>query len=256
MDPDAGGWPSDSWGLTAPESYVLQARARPSGAEAFKLALRELVLKRVLGMEGAILREGSATTSEPALLPVLDLYHRAAGGEEVGGVPVEQLAKQARREFGRSLAGYVNEHVYPALEERGLLRTEESRLLGLFPRRRRRLTAAGREAAEELRDWLRIGDERLGEWTRDAPDRALAYAGGAGAALLLMPALYPELERLGRHAVEDESSFHYGAFGGNGGFGELDAGVDAGGGFDFGGGGGFDAGGGFGGGDGGGGGAG
>jgi hypothetical protein len=116
-------------------------------------------------------------------------------------VLVEDLAKMARREFTRSLAGYIDRHVSPSLVQRGLLRTEEYRRFGLFARRRHVFTSAGREAADELDQWLRIGHERLRDWVHGDPARALAYAGGAGAAVLLR-SLYPELDLLAEHARE------------------------------------------------------
>jgi hypothetical protein len=43
--------PSQRWRLTAPESYALQVPYMPSSVEAFKLALRELALRRALTVE-------------------------------------------------------------------------------------------------------------------------------------------------------------------------------------------------------------
>jgi hypothetical protein len=274
MEPESGDWPSARWRLTAPESYVLEAPRHLSGVEAFKLALRELVLRRALQVEqvetagflrsrrrGSVLRIGTSVT-EPALAPLLDLHARARrrGGDD--GVRVEDLARAARRDFGRSLAGYVDEHVYPSLAQRGLLRSSEHRRWGLFGRTRHELTPAGEEAAAELAEWLRVGRERVEGWTRESPERGLAYAGAAGAAILLMPELYPEFERLGRNAatyaepVPGGGEFDLGAFGSAGdsdsgdafeafdAFDGIDAGVDAGAGWGGDGGGGADGGGG------------
>jgi DNA-binding MarR family transcriptional regulator len=255
MKRGAGEWPAERWGLTAPESYVLYSAPTVSGSEAFKLALRELALRRAIRMERHGMRRGTGTASEPALEPVLEVFNRAARGVDV--VRVNDLAREAKRAFGRSFAGYVNDHVYPSLEQRGLIRAEESRFLGILRRRRHRLTPEGREALDELREWLWVGEDRLGRWVRDDPDRALAYAGGAGASLLLMSGLYPELERLGRRFLEGGDAplgggvLDIGLFSeeaGGGGLDSIDAGFDAGGAF-----GGFGDGGGGGGGDGGGG---
>jgi hypothetical protein len=234
MEPESREWPKARWRLTAPESYVLQAPLDLSGAEAFKLALRELLLRRALRVERletarvlgrtrpkTVLRS-AASVAEPALAPLLELHARVIqrGGHD--GVLVEDFARAARREFGRSFAGYVDDHVYPALAERGLVTSREERRLGLFRRMRHELTAAGHDVAAELGDWLQVGRERVEGWTRDSPERALAYAGGAGAAILLMPELYPEFERLGRHvATQGEPVAGLGEFGG----GELDLGA-------------------------------
>lgn len=283
MDRRTGDWPSSRWRLTAPESYVLQGPRQLSGADGFKLALRELVLRRALRVEllegsgprswrgpRSVLRAGPqyGAVSEPALQPLLELHGRTRVRRELEGPLVEDYAKQARREFSRSLAGYVNDCIYPSLVERGLMRLEETTRLGLFRRRRRVLTPDGQDAVAELDEWLRVGRERVEDWARTSPDRALAYAGGAGAAILLMPDLYPEFQQLGRRVLgepaavgEGAGPFDFGLFGSDpdagGGFDALDsfdafdsfasidAGVDAGGGWGGdGGGGGGDGGGG------------
>jgi hypothetical protein len=279
MDPRPGDWPSSRWRLTAPESYVLQ-RPRPlSAVEAFKLALRELVLRRALRVERlegsgllsrrrprTVLRAGPeyGAVSEAALRPLLELHARVPVRRELDEPLMEDFAKEARREFSRSLAGYVNDWVYASLVDRGLMRVVETTRLGLFRRRRRVLTPDGQDAAAELDDWLRVGRDRVEDWARSSPDHALAYAGGAGAAILLMPELYPEFEQLGRRALtqgepaatvgDGSGPFDFGLFGGgtDGGgfdsfdafdsFDSIDAGVDAG--VGWGGGGGGDGGGG------------
>jgi hypothetical protein len=256
MEPDRRDWPAARWLVTAPESYVLQLPRHLSSVEAFKLALRELVLRRALQVEQReragflvrrrpkhVLRIGtrSESGSEPALAPLLDLAARMPERPELDGVPVEDFAKAARREFTRSLAGYVNECVYPALVDRGFMRPVESARWPGNRRRRYVRTEAGEDAAAELDEWLRVGRERVEDWARDEPERALAYAGGAGAAILLMPSLYPEFDKLGKQVVAggDAALAHgwpgdldLGSFDGDlGGFDGIDAGVDAGGGF-------------------------
>jgi hypothetical protein len=254
MEPESRDWPSDRWRLTAPETYVLQAPRHLSGVEAFKLALRELVLRRALRIEQVesagvlrgrrpktVLRAGTRVT-EPALAPLLEVHARADERGAGDGVLIEDFAGAARREFGRTFAGFVDDHVYPSLEERGLISSREERRWGLFRRTRHELTPAGEEAAAELDGWLRVGRERVEGWAQESPERALAYAGGAGAAILLLPELYPEFDRLGRHAEAQGYSaaggeFDLGAFGGAGdsdaidgfdAFDGIDAGIDAG----------------------------
>jgi hypothetical protein len=69
----------------------------------------------------------------------------------------------------------------------------------------------------------------------ESSERALAYAGGAGAAILLMADLYPDFERLGRHELAyaggDPGAFAIDGFDAFDSFDGLDAGVDAGGGW-------------------------
>ncbi len=263
-------WPSERWRLTAPESYVLQIPKPLSSVEAFKLALRELVLRRGLRVERleeagplgrrrarSVIRAGTQHVSEPALAPLVDLHSRARERRGLDGVLIQDYAREARRSFTRSFAGYVNDHVYPSLAARGLMEATEG---GAFRRRRHVRTAAGEAAAAELDEWLRVGRERVEGWVDRDPERALSYAGGAGAAILLMPELYPEFNRLGRNVLmEGEPAgssadiggfddFDGGGFDAFDSFDGIDAGVDAGAGF-----GGGDGGGGGGGGNGGGG---
>ena len=162
-------WPVTRWQLTAPESYVLQVPRPLQAVQAFKFALRELVLRRALQLERlenagligrrrpkSLLRPGSAyaSISEPALAPLLAL-HADTPQSRADGVLVEDFARAARRAFTRSLAGYIDDHVYPSLARRGLIEVKESRPMGLFRRRTQALTPAGREAAAELEEWLR-----------------------------------------------------------------------------------------------------
>jgi hypothetical protein len=124
MGPASHEWPSARWRLTAPESYVLQLPRPLSSVEAFKLALRELALRRALQVERlertgplarrrpkVVLRAGTNYLTEPALLPLLELHGRLTGRRDVDGVLVEDFAKAARREFSRSLVGYVDDCV-------------------------------------------------------------------------------------------------------------------------------------------------
>jgi hypothetical protein len=249
MQPESRDWPATRWELTAPESYVLQLPRPLQSVQAFKLGLRELVLRRALQVEQlesarvvgrrrprAVLRAGAqyASISETALAPLLAVHARVPQSRGLDGVLVEDFARAARREFTRSFAGYVNDHVYTSLAERGLMEVEESRRLGVIPRRLHVLTPAGEEAAAELGEWLRVGHERLETWARESPEHALAYAGGAGAAILLMPSLYPEFDRLGKHVLlqgDVAGVGDFADFGGLDGLDGIDSGVDAGGGW-------------------------
>ena len=234
-------WPSEQWQLTAPESYVLRLPRPRRHVELFKLALRELVLRRALTIEQleqaglfrqrskTVLRVGTQHMSEPALAPLVELHSRARRRSASDGVLVEDFAKEARREFTGSLMGYLNNHVYPSLVQRGLMEVEEPTGLRAFRRRRHVRTAAGGEALAELEEWLRVGNACLKDWVRDSPERALAYTAGAGAAVLLMPGLYPELERIGRQVPGGDAAIGHGWAADFEGFDGIDAGFGAGG---------------------------
>jgi len=65
------------------------------------------------------------------------------------------------------------------------------------------ITSAGQAARADLERWLADGQDRFPDWAANDPQRAMAFAAGAGAALLLMPALFPELRRLRMDSNDD-----------------------------------------------------
>ena len=245
MEQPQDDWPGLRWNLTAPESYVLNSVGEGSGIEAFKLALKELVARRALRVEPVETRRlgfrrerpaltagpHAGMTAEQPLTPVLDLFVRtgkhtlqateasAAGTRPIEGVLVEDFAKAARKEL-RSFDDYRDRHVVAALAARGLMRVETHKVIGVFPNKRKTWTTAGREAVDELEQWLRVGKERLSDWVSDDPAKAFAYTAGAGAAILLMDDLYPQFALLGQQLAERRAAG--GAAGGEGGAGSDD----------------------------------
>jgi hypothetical protein len=110
-------------------------------------------------------------------------------------VAVDDLARVAARKYG-SLGRFVSHEVLPPLVERGLFEARKTRVLMIFSTTHYVLTTEGQVARAELEQWLAAGRDRFGEWVGTDTRQALAYAGAAGAALLLMPPLFPELRRL------------------------------------------------------------
>ena len=228
MDEPPPDWPATRWNLTAPESYVLNSVGDGSGVEAFKLAVKELVARGALRIEpvetrgrlGARKRQ-SALTQGPqfgrgagrSLAPVLEVFANAekrtlqsteasrGGARPVEGVLVEALAKAARKQLG-GFDRYRDECVVRGLEERGLMTVSTRRVLGVFASSRKGWTESGRQAVDELEEWMRVGRERVRRWALDDPAKALAYASGAGAAVLLMGDLYPDFEPLEQRLAE------------------------------------------------------
>ena len=200
------------WGLSAPESFVLLNGSSASGSEAFKLGLMELVAigaliletteHHVLFMERhvATLRDGPrAGAARPrALDAIFDLYARTPHQAVVDGLPalaVTELARAAASEYG-SLGRYVTQAVLPSLAERGLYEPQPAKVLWIFRTTRWLITPTGEAARADLERWLADGEDCFPDWAANDPQRAMAFAAGAGAALLLMPALFPELRRL------------------------------------------------------------
>ncbi|MBA4115552.1 MAG: hypothetical protein H0X71_03770 [Rubrobacter sp.] len=67
MGIDSGMWPRNRWELTAPESYALLYGPKRAGAQIFKLALLELVSRKLLTLVNATNR-GFLSTRSIALL--------------------------------------------------------------------------------------------------------------------------------------------------------------------------------------------
>jgi hypothetical protein len=212
-------WPERPWLLTAPESYVLNYAGDGHGHEALKLAVKELVSRRALGVVAVQTRGPTgrrklrtALVEGPVqldyalpLTPVFDLFTntrkrrldaapRSGEASSVDGVLISDFAKAARKRF-RPLTKYRDGCVTPALKGRGLLTTRSQ---GMFGRQVPTWTPAGHDALNELEEWLRIGHRRFNFWLHANPERALAYTVGAGALILLREDMYPAFAALGR----------------------------------------------------------
>jgi hypothetical protein len=215
MAADRADWPATAWTLTAPESYVLLHGPHASGRETFKLALLDLIARGTLrlvevtgrgvvgrGRRTRVLAPGP-TPVPPAAQPLASVWlvysgvllRSYAGG--VTGVPVAALARAAVRRY-RSLDRYRFEEVVPALVDRRLFAREEYRVLWLVPAQRIVATPAGVRARADLERRLALGREQFGGWVERDPARAAAFAGLAGAAVLLMSPLFPDFQRLRR----------------------------------------------------------
>jgi hypothetical protein len=205
-------WPTTRWGLSAPESYVVLNGPGANGSDAFKLGLMELVARGTLALETieqrgrftrksvAMLRDGprSGAPREQPLAAIWQIYERIPHQVTDDGqsrVAVEDLARAAARQY-QSLGRYIRRDVLPALIDRGLYEARRDRLLWIFPRTRHVLTPSGESARHELQRWLEVGAARFSGWADNEPSHAMAYAAMAGASLLLMPALFPDMRRL------------------------------------------------------------
>ncbi|MDP8923721.1 MAG: hypothetical protein M3O34_12675, partial [Chloroflexota bacterium] len=223
-----------AWQLSAPESFVLLNGPKAVGAEAFKLGVLELVTRNVFkivnveepGMRGrrkttAVLVEGTASSaaSGAALQSIVELYRQQRQRtfkDGTIGVPVAELARAATRRY-KTLAKYRDQEILPSLVERGLYRREERRTLGIFKSTRYELTPEGEAARSDLESRIELANREFGGWVRGEPARAMAFAGLAGAALLMMPSVYPELQLMaeGMPAASDFAAGDAGSVGGS-----------------------------------------
>jgi hypothetical protein len=215
--------PERRWKLSAPESVVLLWGPETGDAWTLKVALLELIVRKVLRLVSVKHRRllifptrsnvlirgpGRIPPASRSLRAVLDAYPTPRiYPDGTVGVPVDRLAREvfARYLRGGSVregeitwswpgGGYVQAVVLPALERRGLYARERSeRAGGPF---RWGPTVEGLDALEELRALVATGRESFGEWAQRDPGRARTYVATAGPALLLLGGLTPSLQRL------------------------------------------------------------
>jgi hypothetical protein len=212
LDPgEVAGWPRNRWELSAAESYALLYGPKTSKpSQPFKLAVLELVSRRVLEMveveksgffrtkKVAVLRKGEGTTDNAVLLAVRDLFLTSDKSEDpdgVSGVEVKSLAERASQQYS-SRKGFAEAVVMKALDERDFYRREQRSFLGIIPYQRWVLTSSGEVARAQLKLTMRLGESQFGRWVDREPNRALAYLGLVGPAVLLMEPLHPDLQRL------------------------------------------------------------
>lgn len=201
------------WQLSAPESYVLLHGPRAGSVEAFKKGLLELIARGVIGFkpysirvwpwftsQEALLVSGSndltAIQAAPPLRRIYDLYLHATAASPWGSPRVRDLGCSART-LEMPLKTYARRVVIPSLLERGLWRSEEHRVLGLFPRTTYVETPRGAAARAELDRLTRVAERDLADAVARDPKQALLLVSTLGAAVLLMNPLFPELARLG-----------------------------------------------------------
>ncbi len=215
--------PSSPWPLSAPESLVLREGVADQGPAALKLAVLELVGRRVVRVESEPRLLGRRTwaaaggAAPPATGPLAGLARTCLEETAGGRRRLDKVVARHLRAHGRSADRWLSDEVLPALEARGLLAREQRRTLGVFTRTRWSRTPTGDAAAGDLEQ--RIGELRRGVRSVVEPRDALALVAAAGAAVLLADDAWPLVEDLRRRAADG---------GGNGGVagsgGEEDAG--------------------------------
>ena len=216
-------WSATQWDLAAPESYVLLKGIDDGDSEPFKLAVKELVTRRVLRLieveetgvfnrvrRTSVLARGaeSRQPAERSLAAVWQLFTRtpvANFHDGTIGISVSDFSRAAGRRY-RPVGRYTTEEVLPALVHRGYYALEERRFLGIFGSKRFVLTPAGLAARADLEQRMNAGRTQFAGWVRDDPNQALLYTGFAGSSLLLMPFLFSDVTELHRSQSSDESA--------------------------------------------------
>lgn len=221
---------SSPWPLSAPESLVLREGVSGQGPPALKLAVLELVGRRVLRVESEprrlgrrtwVAAGGGAPPATGALAGLARTYlEETAGGRR----RLEKVVARHLRSHGRSAGRWLEDDVLSALEARGLLARERRRVLGIFPRTTWSRTPAGDAAAADL-------EGRIVELRREVryaadPRDALALVAAAGAAVLLADDAWPLVEDLRRRAADGGGDAGGGAVGDGSGAPDVDLDLD------------------------------
>jgi hypothetical protein len=219
--------PRRRWELSAPESQMLLWGPETGDAWVLKLAIMELVVRRVMRLVSvpdrrllifakrtnvlvpALRLDEGASRALSAVVVAFPKTRTYADG--TSGVAVEQVARAVFSRYLKSGSvqvqgytwswsngGYGKAVVLPALEQRGLFRQERSSRLALFTTTTWVLTEDGQAALGELRGIMATGREQFAGWVRQDPDRARTFVELAGSALLLMGGLSPLLQQLQR----------------------------------------------------------
>ena len=215
-----GDWQPGHRRLGAPELFVLRNGPDVPVTKVFKLALLELVGRGILSL--GVLQQGSGhtTTRTAVLLPgttppadlgrplrsVMDAYDGVPAQTPVDGgtgVALPELARALRERHGGKLSQWVADEVVTTLVDHGLYTEEQGHLLGVVSTTRYAPTREGKAAQAELEASIKRAVDQFPTWAADERARAAAFLAVAGPAVLLMPELQPEIDRL--HAASPQA---------------------------------------------------
>ena len=227
-------WPATRWTLPAAETVALLAAPRhPDGTEVARRMLMELTARRAVRVvrtrrrgwvrgrrEVAAFVDGSGGPPASGLLAGAWRVYREAGAETFAdgarGVDVRRLVRLLWDRYGS--ADGLGRAASEALVARRLATVVETRRYGIGRHRTFPLTPAGEQAAADLGRWLEVGRERHEAWTAGGAEgdaaEAVAFAARAGAAVLLLDELLPDLALVSASLRRDQGG------GGEGGGGE------------------------------------
>jgi len=193
-------------GLSAPEAFVLSSLPHYDIRQTLKLGFMGLLAQGILRSEEetrpGVLRARRivhlrVAPDAPAVLPPiaasLVTVVRAAAQPRDG--LIGDIVKQAMREYGRTLTGFVQKHVGPALVERGLAEMRRRRFLGVFPSVALYRTSAGDAEKTRLENALHEA-RAIPQYLDRDPAQAAALAAAAGSAILMVEELRPHYQQL------------------------------------------------------------
>ena len=199
------------WDLSAPESLVLRDGPNAKPAEVIKLAVLELVTRRVLRLvevetrnkRGKVKTEvviGAGSRPAPTEGP-LAVVARIALEAKVQtrpdgtvGIGLPAFARVFVASHKNVPKSFIDHSVLPALESRGLYRSERRKWLRIFTYTHWERTPAGDRALTQLGELTTTAERDVAEWSERQPQRLATFLAVAGGAALLVPAAYPTFE--------------------------------------------------------------
>ncbi len=212
MTTSYGDWQAGHLHLGAAELYVVLNGPNASATEVFKLALHELIGRGVLDAGFRQQGSGPTTTRSALLLPatsrpgklrrplrnIMDVYNTVAqtSSESANGIDVQDLARALRARHEGKLSQWVTDEVVGSLVEQGLYSEEQVKRLGLFVATSYEPTPTGKAAQALLQASIERVKDQFSSWVSGDRTRAAAFLAIAGPAVLVIPELRPEIERL------------------------------------------------------------
>ena len=213
---------TERWDLTAPESLVLRDGTRAKPAEVLKLAMLELVTRRVLRLvevEGRDWRGrprgemviGAGARPAPLdgpLAPIASIALEAPAKtypDGTVGLSVQAFTYAFRVKHGNSPGQYIQRSVLPALEARGLFESQQRRWLGRFGYTTWTRTPEGDRALARLDELTATAERDAADWSERDPRRLAGFLAMAGGAALLVPSAFPVFEAFSDRLRTDDS---------------------------------------------------
>ncbi len=195
-------------GLSASEALVLTSLPRFDARKAIKIGLFSLLMRGILRLDveerPGLLRKRQTVRLRLArdlpqrLPPPMESLVEVVRAAGPGGL-MSDIVKQATRRYGRTLVGFVQKYVGPALVERGLAEQRQTRIFGLVPVMRFHPTPAGEAEKSRLEAAMREA-RAIPEFLERDQAQAVALAAAAGSAILLIDELKPHYQALS-HAM-------------------------------------------------------
>ena len=198
--------------LSAPELCVLRQEGRGAGSEALRMAVLELIVRGVLRLDSRGSFRRSATVQLTGAQADLAAPVAAVAASLCGARMNLRYLEHELSLTWPTPRDYVWSEVLPALCAKGLVQLADRRrgLSWLGPKLV--LTPLGRQAQRELEERLAAFDGPFGRWVRDDADRAAAFVGQAGSAVLLAGTAWREVRELYARRIPEPGSGATGAW--------------------------------------------